>query len=163
MSEVTLSASVVVHASPRAVYDLVSDVPGMPRWAAECDRCTWLGDADGPRVGARFRGRNSSGRRRWWTTATVTAAEEGRRFAFRVTSLGMPVSAWAYDIEPGPEGCVVTESTWYQAGFLLRRVLAPLATGSRGRAHRLAANERNIARTLAQLKVAAETSGAAGP
>src|SRR5256885_2034195 len=110
---------------------MVSDVPRMPEWAVENTRCAWLGGATGPRVGARFRGQNRKGRRLWWTTSTVTGADPGRRFAFRVTSLGLPVADWAYEIEPAPHGCIVTESTWYRAGFLLRRVLAPAFTGFR--------------------------------
>jgi hypothetical protein len=50
----------------------------------------------------------------------------------------------------------VTESTWYRGGFVVRRVLAPIFTGTANRAVRTAANQRNIERTLAQLKTAAE-------
>jgi uncharacterized protein YndB with AHSA1/START domain len=163
MTEPAARASVTVHAPPDLVYAMVSDIERMPEWAVECERNSWLGADTAPRVGARFRGHNRKGGRRWSTTATVTAADPGSRFAFRVTSLGLPVSEWAYDIEPTPDGCRVTESTWYQVGFLLRRFLAPVVTGFPNRAVRTATNQRNIARTLEQLKAAAEARAASRP
>ncbi len=162
MTEPTVSASILVSASPPFVYDVVSDVSRMYRWSVECRRNTWLDPATGPRVGARFRGHNRRGRHRWSTTATVVAAQPGHLFAFRVTSLGMPVAVWAYDLHPTPDGTEVTECMWYEAGFLIRRVLAPLATGVRGRAQRVEENRRNIARSLERLKAEVEAASAAG-
>jgi hypothetical protein len=158
MTEPSATGTVTVNAPPEVVYALVSDVTRMSGWAVECERNSWLGDATGPRVGARFRGHN---RRRWWrwsTTATVAAAQPGHLFAFRVTVFGRPVSVWAYDIHPTADGCEVSESMWFHAGPLLSSVLAPLATGIHGKEHRLAENRRNIARTLVGLKAAAEAA-----
>src|SRR5439155_399446 len=140
MTQPDATASVAVQAPADLVYAMVSDVPRMPEWAVECEHNSWLGRDGGPRVGARFRGHNHKGLFHWWTTATVTAADPGRRFAFRVTSLGLPVAAWAYDIEPTPDGCVVTESTWYQVSWVhrhlarCRRRRAPCRRRPRGRA-----------------------------
>jgi hypothetical protein len=93
----------------------------------------------------------------------VASAQPGHLFAFRVTVFGRPVSVWAYDIHPTADGCEVSESMWFQASPLLTAVLAPVATGVRGREHRLAENRRNIARTLARLKAAAgEAAGSTG-
>jgi hypothetical protein len=158
MTEPTVTGSVTVNAPVETVYALVSDVTRMGDWAAECERNDWLPGADGPCVGARFRGHNRRGLRRWSTTATVVAAQPGHLFAFRVTSFGMPVSVWAYDVHPTAEGCEVSESMWFHSGPLLRWVLAPLGTGVHGREHRVAENRRNIARTLAGLKAAAEAN-----
>ena len=156
MTEPTVGEKIIIRASPAVVYQLVSDVPRMDRWAFECERNTWLGPDTGPRVGARFRGDNRRGWHRWSTTATVVAAQPGHLFAFRVTSFGMPVAVWAYDIHSTPDGTEVTECMWYQAGFLVRRVLAPLGTGVRSRAQRIDDNRRNITRTLERLKDVAE-------
>jgi uncharacterized protein YndB with AHSA1/START domain len=158
MTEPAATGSILVNASPEIVYRLVTDVAGMGAWAVENERNVWLGGATGAAVGARFRGHNRRGWRRWSTTATVVAAQPGHLFAFRVTSFGMPVSVWAYDVHPTTDGCEVTESTWMYAGPLLRWVLGPIGTGVPGRAVRIAENERNIARTLAALKVVAEAS-----
>jgi polyketide cyclase/dehydrase/lipid transport protein len=160
MTEPTAGGSILVNASPAVVYGLVSDVPRMSRWAVECERNFWLGTDTGPRVGARFRGHNRRGWHRWSTTATVVAAQPGHLFAFRVTSLGLPVSVWAYDIHETTEGTEVSECMWYEAGLLVRRMLAPVGTGVRNRAHRIEENKRNIARTLEQLKAAAERTEA---
>ncbi|MGW9046997.1 SRPBCC family protein [Streptomyces lydicus] len=63
--------------------------------------------------GARFRGHNRNGLRRWVTTSRITDADPGRRFAYEVTApLGVPVSRWQYDIAPSAKGCTVTETTW---------------------------------------------------
>jgi hypothetical protein len=162
MTEPSASGTILVNAPPQAVYALVSDVTRMGDWAAECEHNAWLGGATGPRRGARFRGHNRRGWRRWSTTATVVAAQPGHLFAFRVTSFGLPVSVWAYDIHPTTDGCEVSECMWYHAGRLLRWVLAPVGTGVRGKAQRLAENERNIARTLEGLKKAAESAAPSG-
>jgi hypothetical protein len=160
MTEPTVSDSVLIDAPVDLVYGLISDVPRMSEWTAECEGNAWLAGDTGPRTGARFRGYNRRGWRRWSTTATVVAAEPGHLFAFRVTSFGMPVSVWAYDVHATAGGCEVSESMWYEAGWLLRLVLAPLGTGVHNRNERLAENRRNIARTLAGLKTTAEAAHA---
>ncbi|MGH3491120.1 MAG: SRPBCC family protein [Actinopolymorphaceae bacterium] len=58
-------ASIEIAADPRAVYDIVTDVAQLPRWAVETVSCRWLDGADGPVVGARFRGVNRNGPLRW--------------------------------------------------------------------------------------------------
>ena len=83
-------------------------------------RCEWLGGAAGAAVGAQFRGHNRNGLRRWSTVSTVVAADPGRIFAFRVSSLGLPVAEWRHAVTPTPGGCRVTE-TWTDArGRLIR-------------------------------------------
>jgi hypothetical protein len=155
MNEPSASGHTEVHASPHEVYALVSDPSRMSGLAAETARAGWLGGAREAAVGARFRGHNRIGWRRWSTTATVTDAEPGRRFAFEVSSVaGIPVARWQYDIEPTGDGCRVEESTWDRrpAWFL---PFANVVTGVRDRAER---NRRNIEQTLSRLKAAAEAA-----
>lgn len=106
-----ISRSTTLGAAPDAVYALVSDLPRMGELSPENDGGRWLGGATGPAVGARFKGRNRNGWRRWSTTATVRAADPGREFTFEVAFWGIPVSRWSYRIEPAGEGCTLTE-TW---------------------------------------------------
>jgi hypothetical protein len=148
------TGQITVNAAPDRVYALISDVTTMSAFAEETTRNTLLGDAPSASVGARFRGSNKRGLRRWSTLATVTDADPGTRFAFDVTSLGIPVSRWQYDIAPAEDGCVVTESTWDRRPSWFHGI-AWLATGV---TDRVAVNTANIAKTLARLKATAETA-----
>jgi uncharacterized protein YndB with AHSA1/START domain len=102
--------SITIEAPPDRVYALVSDVTRMGEWSPECRRCEWLDSADGPAVGASFRGHNRTGPYKWSTTATVTAATPGRAFAFTVTAGGRETTRWRYDFAPNGSGTTVTES-----------------------------------------------------
>ncbi|AHH94030.1 SRPBCC family protein [Kutzneria viridogrisea] len=150
-----MSAAVEIAAPAERVYELVSEVTGQHRFTAECSGSQWLGGATGPSVGARFRGSNRHGGRRWSTTARVLHAEPGRRFGYLVSSLGMALAEWEYLIEPTGSGCRVEERTVDRRNALFRAVIGPLATGVRDRA---AHNRRNIVETLRKLKELAEQS-----
>ncbi|HUQ59406.1 SRPBCC family protein [Lentzea sp.] len=145
------SAHIEVAATPQRVLELVSDLRGLSGVAEEYSGGKWL-NAAGPRIGARFRGFNKRGWRRWPTTATVTDCD-ATRFAFEVKSLGLAVSRWQYDIEPTGEGCRVTESTWDRRPAWYKPFTV-LATGVTDRA---VTNQRNIEATLQRLKRAAES------
>ncbi|MEV4311629.1 SRPBCC family protein [Actinocrispum sp. NPDC049592] len=148
------TGQILVSAPPDRVYALISDLAGLCSVAEETTRATILGGGTSVSVGTRFRGRNKRGVFRWATTSTVTDASPGTRFAFDVTSLGVPVSRWQYDIEPAEGGCVVTESTWDRrpAWFY------PIALLGTGVTDRVAVNTANIARTLQRLKDKAESA-----
>lgn len=107
MSQV--SRTVDVHAAPDRVWALVSDLPAMGELSTENVGGRWVGGATGPAVGARFKGRNRNGVRRWSTSVKVTRCEPGSAFAFAVSYLGIPVSEWTYDIAATPSGSRVTE------------------------------------------------------
>ena len=155
MNEPSATARTTVHASPDEVYSLVSDPSRMSALTEELERATWLGGAGEAAVGARFRGHNRRAWRRWSTTATVTDADPGRRFAFEVSSFaGIPVSRWQYDIEATDEGCVVVEHTWDRRPAWFRP-LANLVTGVRNRADQ---NQRNMEHTLSRLRTAVEAA-----
>lgn len=154
--EASASGQIEVAAPPREVYALISDPAVLAEFAAEYTGSKWLDGATAPVVGARFRGANKSGFRRWSTVSTITAAEDGRRFAFQVTvELGPLVvtgARWQYDIEPTDTGCLVTESTWdVRSGWAGRA--GDLLTGVRDRAEH---SRRNIDSTLRNLKARAE-------
>ncbi|WP_329556585.1 SRPBCC family protein [Streptomyces sp. NBC_00696] len=115
----TVSGSIVVGVSPETVYQAVSRPGDMGRWSPE-NLGTTADSAGGEAatLGTTFVGRNKRGRFRWVTRCTVTAAEPGRRFAFRVHAIGRrrprlrgPIASWEYRFEPVAEGTRVTE-TW---------------------------------------------------
>lgn len=152
MAEPNASGKIEVSASPEQVYALVSDPAKLATLAAEYGGHRWLDGATSAKVGARFRGSNKNGVRRWSTLSTIVEADEGARFTFDVKSFGVPVARWQYDIEPAGEGCVVTESTWDHRPSWFK-FPAGLATGVFDRDPH---NHANIEATLRRLKSAAE-------
>ncbi|MEA5359681.1 SRPBCC family protein [Amycolatopsis sp., V23-08] len=154
MSEPDASGRIEVSAAPEAVYDLVSDLGRLADLAEEYAGHRWVGPTRGAVVGARFRGHNRRGLRRWSTLSTITDADPGRRFGFEVTSIGVPVARWQYDFEAAGDGCVVVESMWERRPAWFR---VPSSTVT-GVWNRREANTANIAATLARLKTAVEAS-----
>ena len=149
----TVEVSVRVAAAPERVWALVADLSRMPEWSPEAAAVEWLDGATGPAPGARFRGSNRNGLRRWSTTCTVVVADAPRQIAWRVRSLGMAVSLWRYRLEPdGEGGTVLTEPTDDGRGPVMRAIARP-ATGVADRAEH---NRRTMAETLARIKAAAE-------
>jgi uncharacterized protein YndB with AHSA1/START domain len=148
----TITRSVDVDAPPAQVWDLVSNLPGMGELSPENTGGSWLDGATGPAVGVRFRGSNRQGWRRWSTTARITACEPGRRLAFDVSSLGLAVSRWTYDVAPRSGGCSVTE-TWEDRRGRTIDALGLLVSGVGDRSVFTA---QSIEQTLAAVKQRAE-------
>lgn len=146
-----VSLSIEIDAPPEQVYRLISDLPNLPAWAAECVRCRWLGGATGPAEGVKFIGFNRNGVFRWFSVSQIRVAEPGKMFAWEV--LGR-LAWWEYILEPTPTGCRVTERTWDLRGFVVKHIVAPPLTGVHDR---VGANRRNIALSLERLKIAAES------
>ncbi len=153
MADVSVTKEIPAPAD--VVWALVSDLPRMGEWSPENEGGEWIGGATGPTPGARFRGSNRHGWRRWRTIATIVDADPGRRLSFRITAAGIKVADWAYDIEPTGTGCRVTESwTDLRPGFF--KPIAKLATGVGDRATH---TRGNIAATLDALAVSATATG----
>jgi len=153
MSE-AVSDSIDISAPADKVYAMVSDVTNMSQWSPEQIKTRWTRGNTAPKVGARFRGSNKNGWRRWSTSCKVTDATPGKRFAFRVSSYGLSVADWSYEFDAIDGGCRVTEGTTDRRGWLIKTVGEPV-TGVYDRdTHNLA----GIRTTLAALKAAAEKS-----
>jgi uncharacterized protein YndB with AHSA1/START domain len=150
----TVQSSVTIAAAPDKVWGMVSDVTRMSEWSPETTRNKWLGGAAGPMIGARFRGVNRHGPFMWATTCTVVAADPGREFTFRVTSLGMQVSEWSYKLAPSADGCELTESTTDRRGWFMR-TFGATATGVFNRPDH---NLEGIKQTLESIKAKAESA-----
>jgi hypothetical protein len=150
--EPDIQASVTIAAPPEVLYDLVSDVTRMGDWSPENVGGRWREGATGPVEGARFRGTNRRGWRRWSTSCTVVTAERPTRFAFDVVAVGIPAARWTYEIRPEGAGTTITEiwtdhrPSWFAA--LNRRTMGIEDL----RAHNLA----NMQTTLANLAAVAE-------
>ncbi len=146
-------ASETIAAGPERVYDLVSDLAQMGKWSPEAVGGRWVGGATGPAIGARFRGNNRSGWRRWSTVATVIAADRGKRFAFRVTLGPFPISEWSYDFEATAEGTTRVIERWLDLRSPFIEVPSRPVMGVYDRPEH---NKANMVRTLAVLKASIE-------
>jgi uncharacterized protein YndB with AHSA1/START domain len=149
-----VEVSVDVDATPEQVYALVSDLPRMGEWSPECYRCTWAGGATAAAPGAKFKGYNRRGFRRWTTTGTVVTAEPGQELSFDVHSVfDLPVARWTYRIEPtGNGGSRITEQ-WEDRRSGVMKVLGNIASGVSDRAEH---NREGMRQTLARIKETAE-------
>jgi hypothetical protein len=152
MSELAMSQSVAVSATPATLYDLVSDVTRIGEFSPVCKAC-WWDDGDGPRVGAWFTGRNETPERTWETRSQVVAAEPEKEFAFVV---GGGIVRWGYTFTPTSEGTLLTESWQFlPSGVATFQERYGEDTPAQI-AKRVAAAEEGIPATLAALKKSAE-------
>jgi uncharacterized protein YndB with AHSA1/START domain len=146
--------SVIIDADPMAVYAMVTDLTRMGEWSPENVGGRWLGEATGPAVGARFKGSNHKGVRRWRTVCTISQADPGHQFAFSVKYLGMTVSEWSYSFERAGDGCIVNER-WTDKRPAGMRRLSDVVLGVRDRREH---NLEGIRATLANLRSKAQAT-----
>ncbi|WP_434612530.1 SRPBCC family protein [Arthrobacter sp. A5] len=159
----SVSDSIIIGAGPAALYDRISDVARMGEWSPENRGATVHDDRANAYVGMVFDGRNKRGRFGWTTQCTVTAAERGRKFRFRVHAIGLetprlrgPIATWEYRFEPAEAGTRVTE-TWTDDRRAWPDVAALIFDAVVTRGRTFAGFQRgNIRRTLQNLKTAAE-------
>lgn len=152
--------SVTVHmaATPGRIWELVSDVTRIGRYSPETFEAEWLDGADGPAVGARFRGhvkRNGIGPV-YWTGCTVQECEPDRVFTFGVGAPDKALSVWGYRLEPSGDGTDVTETFRLADTGLLRLYWAVL-----GWAHGRT-NRNNMRTTLERIKAEVESGPGGG-
>ena len=105
----THQESVVVAASPEALYDMVSDIARTGEWSPVCTSCWWDDEDDAGRVGAWFTGRNELPERTWETRSQVVVAERPHEFAFVV---GGSFVRWGYTFAAGDEGTTTLTESW---------------------------------------------------
>ncbi len=144
------AATLDIAAPTEKVWALVSDLPRMGEWSPENAGGKWVKGANGPALGAVFKGNNKNGVRRWSTTVTIVDFEPGKAFEFAVTSGPLQVANWRYEFEDTESGCRVTESwedrrnSWFT---FVARVMGD---------HSAAHAEQEMAATLANLAAAVE-------
>lgn len=152
MPEQDVTVTVRISAPADLLYSLVSDVTRMGEWSPENIGGKWRHGTTGPVVGARFRGTNRRGWRRWSTNCTVVAADPGHRFAFDVAVGVVPASRWTYDFVPDADETIVSE-TWTDRRPRWLDILAGATMGIDNiREH----NRQNMRQTLAGLAQAVE-------
>ncbi|ETX01677.1 MAG: hypothetical protein ETSY1_06555 [Candidatus Entotheonella factor] len=94
-----VTVEVDIAAPARRIWPFVTDVNLPSRFSGEFKGGEWL-DGDGPRVGARFIGRNAIGERSWETTSYVVACEEPRVFGWHVVDPDHPAAQWRFELDP---------------------------------------------------------------
>lgn len=147
-----------IGAPAERVWALVTDLERMGEWSPENTGGAWVRGSSGPGPGARVKGTNRNGKRRWSTEVRVVTFEAPRSFEFDVTALGLAVARWGYAIEPAGDRCRVTETWVDRRGWLVRALGGPVS----GVAERAAHNRQGMERTLAALAASAEGEGSPG-
>ncbi|MBD2835047.1 SRPBCC family protein [[Kitasatospora] papulosa] len=163
----SVSDSILIRMAPSAVYRELSDPTAMGRWSPENRGARVLGEHRGAHVGMVFEGRNKRGSFRWTTKCTVTAADPGERFAFRVHAIGarrplLPgaIALWEYRFESVDGFTRVTE-TWTDNRRSWPDFVANAFDRVATRGHTFAEfQRRNIRTTLERLKAVLEADGA---
>lgn len=153
----TVSVERVVAASPDVLWAMVADVTRMCEFSPENTRCEWIGGAKEPVVGAKFRGTNENGKKKWKTVARVVDAQPGRSFAFQVKAGPFGIARWEYRFDATDDGgCRVTETWIDQRGIVGRTLGGPVS----GVAERTEHNRAGMETTLERLAAAAEKASA---
>lgn len=149
-----VEVEVRMAATPSEVWGLLADPTRMGDYSPEFVAGRWLGEVTEAAPGARFRGANRLGWRRWSTTCTVTALEPDRRIAWDVAVAGLPIATWSYELRADGDATVVMESFTDKRGRIVK-VLGRLVRGVTDvRSH----NQVMMNRTLEALRVEVETS-----
>jgi hypothetical protein len=157
LSRYSHAETTTVAASPEVVYDLVADVTRMGEWSPVCTGAVWHDDEH-----TRFIGTNVTPERSWSTQCRVEVGDRGREFAF--VNVGPHGDAelvrWGYTFTPAGAGTTtVTESWQVLDGYA--DFIAQVAPGIDVIAYLDGVRARtaaDMARTLANLKVGAESS-----
>ena len=90
-----------IRAEATELYDLVSDLPRMGEWSPENTGGTWVNGAEGPVVGARFKGVEPDRVGRAGSTdVVVTVAEPGEAVQRSTSRRGpLKIANWDYRFE----------------------------------------------------------------
>jgi len=130
--------TIEIHAGPRRVYELVSDLTRMGEFSPECYRVEWLNGASGPAAGVRFVGHNRAGPLKWSRLGTVITAEPGAEFSFVTEERGRQGTIWRYRLTPSADGTIATESFelvwvpwWMHVAHVITRRRRQLRRGMR--------------------------------
>jgi len=144
----THEQSIIIEATPEALYDLVSDITRTGEWSPVCTACWWDHAGEAGQVGVWFTGHNELPERCWETRSQIAAADRGREFA-RIVGGGF--ARWGFTIDPDgaatkptegweflPSGIAMFQRRSMATGRRQRSTSAPgrLTTGSPGRSRR---------------------------
>jgi polyketide cyclase/dehydrase/lipid transport protein len=147
----TIEVTQRVSCDVRTAWRLVTDI-GLPtRCSSELEAVEWLGDADGVKVGAQFRGRNKhEAFGDWSTVCEVVEVEDQRRWVYDVIGPAGVSATWGFEVEPASDGVLIRQ--WARMGpgpsGLSPAIAAQPAKEARIIARRLAEWQRNMRANL---------------
>lgn len=153
-SQTPVSVTRDIAASPEKIWSMVTDLSRMGEWSPENKGGEWVKGAQGPGVGAEFKGRNSNGKKSWSTSVKVNGFDVPHRFSFGLMVFGKNWCDWVYEIEPIATGSRVTHS-WIDHRSKFSQTLGKWVSGVADRASH---NRANMEVTLTNLAKAAESA-----
>jgi uncharacterized protein YndB with AHSA1/START domain len=105
------STTVDVDASPEQVWAVLADVTRAGEWSHETRGGEWVDGATAAVPGARFRGRNRNGRKKWSRVCEVLTADAPREISWRTLAsrLYPDSTRWTYELAPIEGGCRITQ------------------------------------------------------
>ena len=151
-----VSSSIDIAAPPEKVWAMISDLTRMGEWSPENVGGKWKGGATSATVGAKFKGNNVNGKKKWSIgTVTVNEATPPSKLNFSLGVGPIKGATWEYELKPTDAGCTVTE-TWIDTRNPMLRpdFVGKLVTGV---PDRVAFTKVNIETSLANLKKSAES------
>ena len=102
--------AVTVEAGIDEVWRVVRDVTRVGEWSHECVGATWLGGADAPVPGARFRGRNRAGVFRWGRVCEIVSADPYELVWITVPTAVYPDSSeWRISLAESDGGTTISQ------------------------------------------------------
>jgi uncharacterized protein YndB with AHSA1/START domain len=105
----TVEVDVRIEAPPARVWPFVTDVAVPAGFSSELQGAHWDEGSDGPKVGAKIRGRNFvEGVGEWETTSEVIECDEPNAFAWAVGDASNPSATWRFELTPDADGTILT-------------------------------------------------------
>jgi hypothetical protein len=162
----TAVVEVTVAAPAERVWPLVIDIQLPARFSDEFKGAEWLEGETGPRLGARFRGRNEHPAiGAWQSTSRVVACDPGRTFGWDVEAPEGVAASWRFELEADRGGCRLRQ--WARMGpapsGLTAAIKARPDKEERIVAVRLAEWQRNMQATVDGIKALAESGPSISP
>ena len=99
-TEPGVTVEIDIDALPERVWEFVSDINIPARFGNEFKGAEWV-DADGPRLGASFIGRNHNDNwgGAWQTTSYIVAYDPPKVFGWNVGNPDFPSAQWRFELE----------------------------------------------------------------
>lgn len=151
MSEL-IEVSIEIDAPALKLYEMISDVTRMGEWSPETKKCIWVKGANSAVPGARFKGVNQNGGKKWAIESVVVDADPGKHFSFDATAGPIKYARWGYRFEETNGTTKVTEYTEDKRG----KVTTFAGGFISGVKDRKTHNKITMLKTLEALKDAAE-------